>query len=235
MALPTAPFNAAKSIFAGKSVIQLKIAPALTGVTAATDTITTGAAHGLSVGQQVIFNSGTGFTGLVGGTAYFVVLVPTATTFKISATSGGAALTPGTSSAGSFQPVQIIESRLLKHGDDAEYKEIQRPDSSGILRTVRKVKTKGGETWKFEMDEAKRIVDVFSGALAGFVTATATLWLPDPQDASGYVALKSETDFTCTIGRDGELGFGDSDFTKATLMLTSTKQGPVLFTADATA
>jgi hypothetical protein len=235
MALPTAPFNTAKSIFAGKSVIQLKIAPALSGVTAATTVITTLAAHGLSIGQQVIFVSGTGFTGLTAGLTYYVVLVPLTTTFSVSATSGGSAIAVGTSSAGVFQPIVIFESRLLNSKPTQEVKKLQRPDAAGVLRTVRQVRTSSEESFTYEMDEGKRLLEIFSGALSGFVTATCTLWLPDPADSTGNVALKSETDFTCTVTGDGDTKFGDSDFTKPSIMITSTKAGAITWTADGAA
>lgn len=233
--IPSSPFVSSRSIFAGKSVVQLKTAPALTGVTGATDTLTTAAAHNLTVGDQVIFNSGTGFTGLVALTSYFIVAIPSSTTFKISATQGGSAIAVGTSSAGSLQPVLVFESRLLDSKNQQENKEILRPDGSGVLRKVRIVTTKREESFSFEMDEAKRLLSVFSGALSGLVTATCTIWLPDPSDASGNVALKSENDFACTVYRDGDLKFGDGDFTKPTIMIESTKPGSIAWTVDGAA
>jgi hypothetical protein len=235
MPLPVAPFNAAKSIFAGKTVIQLKIASALSGVTGATDTLTFLAAHGLAVGQQIQFVSGTGFTGLVAGTNYFVVAVPTSTTAKISATSGGAAITVGTSTVGVLQPVQVFESRKLDSKLQQENKEILRPDASGILRKVRIVTTKREESFMFEMDEAKRLLDIFGGALSGLVNATCTLWMPDPSDTSSNVALKSETDFACMVYRDGDVKFGDGDFTKPNISIESLKSGSLAWTADGVA
>jgi len=59
---------------------------------AVTDTITTDAAHGLSVSSRVSFSNPTGETlpgGLVTGRVYHVLTVPTSTTFTISATNGG--------------------------------------------------------------------------------------------------------------------------------------------------
>ena len=52
--------------------------------------ITTSAAHGLAVGDRVIFPTLTGGSGLTAATvAYFVKTVPSTTTFTISATAGG--------------------------------------------------------------------------------------------------------------------------------------------------
>jgi hypothetical protein len=236
MPLPSAPFDAAKSLYAGRSIIQLKLSPAVTGVTGATDTLTFLAAHGLTVGQQIQFNSGTGFTGLAAGTSYFVVAVPSTTTMKVSSTAGGSAIAVGTSSAGSFTPVLVFESRKLDHKDNREFKTIERPDSNGVNRVVRKICIKGAEEFIYELDEGKRLVtEIFSGALSGIKEGTATIWEPDPSDATGKVALKSDTDFACDVTRDGDLKFGDGDATKAQIKLSSRKQGDVIFTADAAA
>jgi len=62
----------------------------ITGV-AATNVITTSAAHGLAVGDRIYISSVTGGTGLaVGG--YFVLTVPSSTTLTLSSTSGGSVL-----------------------------------------------------------------------------------------------------------------------------------------------
>jgi parallel beta-helix repeat protein len=81
--------------------------PALTGVTAATDTLTK-TAHGLAVNDLVEFISGTGFSGLTATNRYYVVTVPTADTLKVSATLGGSAISVGTSSAGVLAKVESI-------------------------------------------------------------------------------------------------------------------------------
>lgn len=233
MPLPSAPFDAAKSIFAGLSVIQLKLLPQLSGVTAATDTLTK-VAHGLQVGQLVQFVSGTGFTGLVAGTNYFVVAAPSADTFKLAATKAGAAIAVGTSTDGVFAPVAVFEVEQLDDDPEQEEKELQRPDAAGVLRTVRTVQTKSVEKFTFGLSEVKRLLEIFGGALSGRVNGTATIWIPDPDDASGKVSLKSEDDFACVITRDGKLTFGNSDFSKASIRLKSLKTGPIAWTADAT-
>lgn len=64
----------------------------LTSGEADDDTITA-TAHGLAVGDRIIFPTLTGGTGITAATvAYFVKTVPTANTFTISATAGGATL-----------------------------------------------------------------------------------------------------------------------------------------------
>jgi len=157
MAIPTSPFDPAKSIFAGLCVVQIKI----------------------------------------GATTY------------------------------------VFESKMLKHTLEQEIKHIEHPDAAGVLRRVRSVITKQFESWKFEMDEAKRVLDLFGNALAGRAVAEATLWIPDPDDASGLIALKSEVLFACFVTRDGDMDFGNSEFTKATITIESNKAGAVTFTPDA--
>lgn len=64
-----------------------------TGATAdaATDSITPTAAHSLSVGNKVVFTR-VGASGLVIGRIYYVQSVATTVSFKVAATSGGAAI-----------------------------------------------------------------------------------------------------------------------------------------------
>lgn len=233
MPLPTAPFDAAKSIATGFAVIQLKLLPSITGVTAATDTLTK-TSHGLAVGKQLTFNSGTGFEGLTPGTGYFVVAVPSADTFKIAATPTGEAIAVGTSSSGSFTPVSVFESKKLGHKDNRVFSKIDRPDAKGALRPARKWVKEGAESFVFEVDELKRVpAELFDGALSGIKEGTCTIWKPDPDDASGKVALKSDTDFKCDITRDGDLNF--EDVNTASISINSRKAGDVQFTPDATA
>jgi hypothetical protein len=127
----------------------------------------------------------------------------------------------------------VFESRLLTSKLEQEIKDISRPDSKGVLRKVRTVLTKQQESFTFEIDEAKRLLDIFANSLAGRVTGVCTLWLPDPDDLTGKIALKSEVGFACTITRDGDMPFGNSEFAKATINLESNKQGPITWTADA--
>lgn len=58
----------------------------------ATDLVTSASAHGLAVGDTFQFTVLNGGTGAVVSTRYFVVQVPSTTTFKFSATRGGAVL-----------------------------------------------------------------------------------------------------------------------------------------------
>lgn len=65
-----------------------------TGATSATDLITV--THALSVGDKVIFDNTDVATGIVAGRVYWVVLVNTTVSFKVSATQGGSPITLGT-------------------------------------------------------------------------------------------------------------------------------------------
>jgi hypothetical protein len=230
MSLPTSPFNAAKSIAAGKSVIQLKLTPSLTGVTAATDTLTK-TAHGLTAGRQLLYVSGTGFTGLIAGNIYYVLYVD-ANTFKVSATNGGGAISVGTSSAGVFQPVHVLEAESLNSKMDQQLGNIMAPDATGVLRKVREWLKSQAESFPFDILEVKRLPDIFDGGLAGRKVGTATIWVPDPDDASGVIALKSETDFPCTVIREGDLPFGKAEASKTSINISSNKAGVVQWTLD---
>ena len=161
MALPTSPFSVADSIYAGKSVVSLKI-PA-----------------------------------------------------------GGSAI--------------VFETYKLENDYSIQEKSIKMPGTDGVLRKVRSQTTEEDDNWKFALPEAKRLLTIFTNKLAGRVTGTATLYIPDPTDASGKCALVSETDFAVTVTRDGSVTFGDSDFTIPTIKIESNKTtGAVTWTKDAT-
>lgn len=69
--------------------------PTFTGTTtveADDDVFTTSAAHGLAVGDRIKVKSLTGGTGLVDETTYYVISVPSTTTFKVSATENGSSV-----------------------------------------------------------------------------------------------------------------------------------------------
>jgi len=67
------------------------VAPSVT-FTDAGDLVTTPTAHGLAVGDSVKVASVTTTTGITANTTYYVKSVPSATTFTLSATSGGSTL-----------------------------------------------------------------------------------------------------------------------------------------------
>lgn len=77
----------------------------LTGATSATDTITV--THDLVVGDKVVFTAIGAMTNIVPGRAYWVQSVSTTVSFKVSATSGGAAITVGTASGIALYPLKV--------------------------------------------------------------------------------------------------------------------------------
>lgn len=72
----------------------------------AANVITTSAAHGYQVNQQIVFGNVGSITGITANTIYYVNTVPSTTTFTIAATSGGATLTLG----GAFTGSVVISS-----------------------------------------------------------------------------------------------------------------------------
>lgn len=73
-----------------------------TGASSATDTVTPAAAHSFSAGDAIVFDSVGDATNITAGVVYYIHSVSTTVSFKVkttSGTSGGTALTLGTSSA----------------------------------------------------------------------------------------------------------------------------------------
>ena len=67
------------------------VTTSVTSINTTTETLTTTAAHGLSVNQQVKYIGAT-LNGLTKDQVYFVKTAPTITTFTLSTTSGGSTL-----------------------------------------------------------------------------------------------------------------------------------------------
>ena len=230
MALPTAPFNTAKSLFAGLSVLVLRLVSTITSVTAAT-TVVTKTAHGLSTNDTLRYKSGTGWTGLTADKIYYVIKLD-ADTFNLAATPGGAAIAVGTSSAGIFQPVQVFEASKVDNKLEQETESIMRPASNGVKRKVRTVTTSEQESYEFIMDEPKRLLDIFGGKLCGRVDGYCQIFMPDPNDATNFCSLVSEMDFACSFTRAGDMTAGDAKFTTPNIKIESNKAGAVSWTAD---
>lgn len=233
MPIPSAPFDLTKAILNGLSVIQLKITPAKTGVTAAVGGLCTSAAHGFTEGLPVTYVSGTGFTGLVPATTYYVKYVD-ANTFNLAAAVGGTTINiTAVGSAGVFQPLLVFEVPSLEDDPEQETKPLPRPGFDAKVRNAANPVTKRIERWSAQLDEVKRLPQIFAGALSGSATALATFWIPHYTDTA-TVALKTEADFPVTITRDGKVGFG-GDWSKATLKFESNKSSNVLWSTDAAA
>lgn len=93
------------------------------------DVFTAGAAHGLAVGDVVVLLTMTGGTGASLNTQYYVITVPSSTTFKLSASSGGTSLAITVdASAGTFAKARPLSKVMVldmvqgvwdNHGIDA--------------------------------------------------------------------------------------------------------------------
>lgn len=232
MALPTAPFDAAKSIYAGKKIIQVVLEARSTSAATATanGATITSTGHSFVVGDLVQFVSGTGFTGIVAGTNYYVVASASGT-FSLSETKGGTAITiTAAGSAGVFAPVEVFESNNVKQGGNESYEEFKRYGDDGRPRTKRKIVSESVDKITWEVDEAKRLLSVFNGRMNGLAVAKGvTLWVRDPNDATGKVALRSST-FAANITRQGEITLEKK--VVVTLEAESTEDASITFTKD---
>lgn len=76
----------------------------ITGASSATDTVTS-TTHGLAVNDKVVFTATGAATGITAGRAYWVVNSGSTTTFKVSASKGGTAITLNTATGLAFYPL----------------------------------------------------------------------------------------------------------------------------------
>lgn len=100
--LPTtnATSRRSRGLLAAITTNRIAKGTTVTGATSATDTITS-TAHGLSDGDKIVFTDTSTVTTLVAGRVYFVDQITT-DTFKVSSSSGGAAITLGTATGIAF-------------------------------------------------------------------------------------------------------------------------------------
>ncbi|MFB8242002.1 DUF5309 family protein [Kitasatospora purpeofusca] len=94
--LPTTNATArqTKGVLAAVTTNRIAKGVTTTGATSATDTITA-TGHGLVDGDKIVFTATGAATGIIAGRTYFVDAID-ANTFKVSTSSGGAAITLGT-------------------------------------------------------------------------------------------------------------------------------------------
>lgn len=91
-----------------KAAVQTKGADLTASIVAATGVFTT-ATHGFAIGDRVVLSVLASTTGIAINTYYYVITVPASTTFTLSATSGGSALTLTTN--GTATLAKLFESR----------------------------------------------------------------------------------------------------------------------------
>lgn len=91
------------------------VPPSITTLTSvsATDVFTTGSSHGYVVGDPVWFSGLTGGAGLTANQVYYVISVPSATTFTVSATLGGAIFNHTTDISAGVVQRQILAADVL--------------------------------------------------------------------------------------------------------------------------
>lgn len=243
MSTPASYLDRTKVVFAAYARTTFEtdafIAAKLTGVTAAGSAATiTKTTHGFVTGDRVLYVSGTGFTGLVPGTAYYAIN-KTADTFELAetptATAGITISVAG--SDGVFQKVHIFNCEPLTDESGApELVMLKRRGSDGIEGTVDEEIKSYAAAWSWPLDEAMRLLEIYGGKLNGNVSGYATIAVRDTKDESGKVRMKSER-FYASLIRDGSASFGGGEYTVPKLKLSAKKAdgSQVTWTANATA
>lgn len=226
--LPKAPYNTAKAIYAGRTMLRFVRSATFNGVTADTEGVFTLAAHGFEVGQTFRFKSGTDGAGLTADEIYYVTTVPSDDTFTLSATYGGDSVEITTAYTDMvFAKAHCLGLKEVTLKGDIQTDTYQEPDDEGVLRTVDQRNKSGDETMEFESPETLRKLELFDGKMFGLIKGTMTLFAPDPQrQAANTIALVSEEDFPCTLASNGDTKLGGG-FSTAPLKLTSLKSGGI--------
>lgn len=172
-------------------------------------TITTTAAHGLAVGERVIFNTFSGGTGITAGNVYWVVNVGSSTTFKVSATKGGANVIftggPFTATMTAYHKTgAIIHDYLI----NATTGIVPKALADGFTKVfVCRLTPRTGALYNTVMDDYNALVT--SGAAANNYTVIDLFGLfPNNDNPDGTVDLTNFTDGT-HLNRTGSIAAGN--------------------------
>jgi len=122
---------------------------------------------------------------------------------------------------------------LASYDPTAELGRLMAPGASnGPAYTARVWQKSIGELFKVETEEVEK-VRALLGSYVGLKSGTCTIYIRDPDDATGTVAYKSD-DFACAIYRDpSTISLGGDAAAKVTLVIESNKDGAIAWDDDA--
>ncbi len=131
-----APQNLAYDLPLGVAVAatQYKGTSLAATIVASTGVFTT-AAHGYAIGDRVVLSALASTTGLAVLTYYYVLTVPSSTTFTLSATSGGSALSLTTNGTATLAKLFEVRMKLAnKLTSTSDTKTVNREGDNGIIK-----------------------------------------------------------------------------------------------------
>ena len=186
---PTSLPNLASGQYACQLIFTVGTATIVASTGVFTVTPPTGqTGHGLSVGDAVVLGTITSTTGVSADTTYYVRTVPSATTFTLSATNGGAALSLTTDgSTASVAPMRSRRIELELWGADFGMAAC-RHDGSFFTPPVRSELSIYAIGDSF-LQGAGATEGVFAGGLAEFARVTSGVddLILDPVGGTGYL------------------------------------------------
>lgn len=231
MAFPTVTFDPTKTVAPQKSLALFTESPSIAVAGANATDIFTATAHGMSNGQAVVLTVTTGLTGATSGNTYYVISSNT-NDFQLSSTVGGATINFTADGTGFVGKITALIGKVANYEQTIDTVKREVPGSDNMLRADRIVAIKQAESFKFELEEVNRLADLFGTSLSGIKQGTVQIWITDPDDASGKVAIKTNA-FACTVTLDGGINFTANEFSKATVLFYARER--VTFSIDATA
>lgn len=140
-------------------------------------------------------------------------------TYLVLTPSGGTAVT--------------LPGKVANYEQSIETTSREVPDADGFLVPDRIAKKKRTQSVKFEVEDVKSIGPAFKGTTieGGLQEGTAELFIVDPDDATGKVALHSNV-FKASWQLDGGYNFQHAEVAKATLKIEAMEK--MVLTPDAT-
>lgn len=114
----------------------------------------------------------------------------------------------------------VFSVEELNEDNSYEFTTIERVQSDGLIRAVRKVPQKQKESFKPVIFNVKKLMALFGGNHpAGYtLEADVEIWIKDPGDAAGKCSFHI-VKHKAALSVEGGLGFKATEATKATLMI----------------
>ena len=220
-------FSRAKALYAAFATIvhesDTNIAAAIDDAAATASAVITSTDHTYVVGQRIMRQAlGTGWTEIPAGIPLFVVAAVASTSFSVSLTEGGEAIT-ATGSDGVFHACEVFYAEPLSNDSATpEFAYIKRRGMTGLEGNAGQQLKSTTSEWSWPLDEALRVLDLFGGCDVGQSLGYNRIYVRDAADIASKVRKVSERFYgSVTTGQNGSDGGGE--FSKPTLKLSALK------------
>lgn len=220
-------FNRALALFASFATIvhesDANIAAGITGASATASSTIAASGATFVVGDRIIRSAGSGdWTGIAINVPLFVVAAVAGTSFGVSLTEGGTAIST-TGTAGVFNKCEVFYAEPLNNESQApKYAQIFRRGMTGLRGLAAQQISENIGEWSWEVDEDLRTLTLFGGCDVGQSDGFNTIYVRDASDIASKIRKQSER-FRGAITSSRNSNIGGGEFSKPQLKITATK------------